>query len=543
MIFLLDMAANLGIVYEYHKHFKTGQQVKKNYKAGETILSIDMGTQSVKAALIDCDGDFLSYVKVDMTPYYSVKPGWAEQDPEYYWSSLKAACRKLLISGGKKGIKGVTITTQRSTMINLGRDGKPLRPAIVWLDQREAAIEKWPPFYMKAILGGLKLLESVKYTIRNSDANWIRQNEPEIWGKTCKFLQLSGYLTYRLTGEFHDSSACQVGFLPFDYKKQAWAASSHIYWNITPMDRGLLPDLFQPGEILGTISTEAARETGIPAGLPLIASATDKACEVLGSGCLTPETACLSYGTTATIETTNSRYVEVTPFIPPFPSAVPGYYNSEVMVYRGYWMVSWFKKEFGHLETLSATKNDLVPEVLFDELIRDIEPGSMGLVLQPYWSPGVKIPGPEAKGAIIGFRDIHTRGHLYRAILEGIAYALKEGALRTERKNRIKIERLMVSGGGSQSREAMQLTADIFNMPAERPKTFETSALGAAIDAAVGLKFHSSFTSAVKAMTGTGDIFMPIKKNSEIYSEIFEKVYLKMYKRMKPLYNEIREII
>ena len=171
-----------------------------------------------------------------------------------------------------------------------------------------------------------------------------------------------------------------------------------------------------------------------------------------------------------------------------------------------------------------------------------IAPGSMGLMLQPFWSPGVKIPGPEAKGAIIGFGDVHTRAHVYRAILEGLSYGLKEGAIRTEKRNKVKIEKLRVSGGGSQSKTAMQLTADIFNLPAEKPHTYETSALGAAIDAAVGLQVFPDFRSAVKSMTRVSTLYEPDKQNSERYGELFEKVYMKMYKKLQPLYEEIREI-
>ena len=121
----------------------------------------------------------------------------------------------------------------------------------------------------------------------------------------------------------------------------------------------------------------------------------------------------------------------------------------------------------------------------------------MGLTLQPYWSPGVRIPGPEAKGAIIGWGDVHTRAHLYRAILEGLAYALREGAERTERRAKVTVTELRVSGGGSQSPAAVQLTADVFGLPTGRPHTYETSGLGAAIDAAVGLGIHPSFEAAV----------------------------------------------
>ena len=308
------------------------------------------------------------------------------------------------------------------------------------------------------------------------------------------------------------------------------------------MDESILPSLIKPTELLGYVTSDAARETGIPEGMRLIAAASDKACEVLGSGCLSHEIACLSYGTTATIETTNKEYVEIVPFIPPFPSAIPGAYNTEVMIYRGFWMLKWFKKEFGLKEENIAKRKNIATEKLLDEMIKDIPPGSMGLILQPYWSPGIKIPGPEAKGAIIGFGDVHTRAHIYKAILEGLAYALKEGAMRTQKKNRVKIEKLRISGGGSQSDAAMQLAADIFDLPAERPHTYETSALGAAIDASVGMGFYSDFESAVRGMTRIGEVFDPIPSNRDIYKEIFEKVYLKMYNRLKPLYKNIRDV-
>ena len=516
----------------------------KKKKSEEVILTIDAGTQSIRAALIDLKGNIKEIVKTPITPYFSKHPGWAEQEPDYYWKTLTLTCKKLFkeSSISKSAIQGVTLTTQRATVINLDKKGKPLRPAIVWLDERQAEHEKWPPLPLKMGLKAVRMFESVVYTIRESEANWIRQNQPKIWEKTDKFLFLSGFFNYKLTGEFVDSTGNIVGYVPFDYKEQKWAKASDMKWKMFPMEQSMLPKLYKPSETLGHISKEASRATGIPEKLPVIAAAADKACEVLGSGCLTPDVGCLSYGTTATIETTNDNYVEITPFFPPYPSAVAGHYNTEVMIKRGYWMVSWFKQEFGLREIQIAEKRKISPESLFDELVRDIPPGSMGLMLQPYWSSGIKVPGLEAKGSIIGFGDVHTRAHIYRAILEGLAYALKEGMIKTEKRNKTKIEKLRVSGGGSQSNVAMQLTADIFDMTAERPHTFETSALGAAIDAAVGLNLHSDFKTAVNEMTRVGKVFEPIEKNRDIYKRLFEDVYMNLYKKLKPLYNDIRKI-
>jgi sugar (pentulose or hexulose) kinase len=293
---------------------------------------------------------------------------------------------------------------------------------------------------------------------------------------------------------------------------------------------------------LGSITTRASRETGIPEGLPLVAAAADKACEVIGSGSLESSIGCLSYGTTATINVTHKKYIEPIPLLPAYPAAVPDYHTIEVQVFRGYWMVNWFKEEFGHLEQQAAAEQGLTAEELFDRLVDEIPPGSMGLILQPYWTPGLKTPGPEAKGAVIGFGDIHTRGHLYRSILEGLAFALREGKERIERRSRTPITSLRVSGGGSQSRNAMQLTADIFGLPTAKPHLYETSGLGAAIDAAVGLGFHSDFKAAVKAMTRVGEVYEPDQKNQKLYDELYYAVYKKLYKRLKPFYERIRKI-
>ena len=308
------------------------------------------------------------------------------------------------------------------------------------------------------------------------------------------------------------------------------------------MDRQKLVELVPPSGKLGEISTQASAETGIPAGLPVIAAAADKACEVIGAGCLEPHIGCLSYGTTATICTTHQRYIEPIPLIPPYPAAMPDAYCLESQVYRGFWMVSWFKQEFGLNEQIIAEQRQIEPEELFDELVGQVPPGSMGLVLQPYWSPGLKYPGPEAKGAIIGFGDVHTRAHLYRAILEGLAYALREGMLRTEKRSKVPVLELRISGGGSQSNAAMQLTADIFGLPAARPHLYETSGLGAAIDAAVGLKLHPDFHTAVNAMTRTSQIFEPDPQNHQLYDALFHEVYRHLYTRLRTLYERIRQI-
>ena len=159
-----------------------------------------------------------------------------------------------------------------------------------------------------------------------------------------------------------DSTGSQVGYLPFDFKSQHWAPSWDWKWQAMTIDRLMLPDLVPPGTVIGEISKQAAPATGIPEGVPLIAAAADKACEVIGAGCLQPHIGCLSYGTTATINTTTSKYVEAMPFIPPYPAAVPDMYNTEIQIFRGFWMVSWFKEQFGHLEKWQPSSRRAAPK-------------------------------------------------------------------------------------------------------------------------------------------------------------------------------------
>jgi sugar (pentulose or hexulose) kinase len=507
----------------------------------ENLLAIDNGTQSVRTLLFDLRGNLLAKTRVPIEPYTSSAPGLAEQDPQVFWNAVCSACQELWQLPGveKSSIAAVALTTQRSTIINLGKDGKPLRPAIHWLDQRRT--EGLPP------IGGLwgaafaltGATETVTYLQGEAEWNWIRTYQPEVARATHKYLYLSGYLTYLLTGNLVDSVGCQVGYLPFDYKKHAWAAKWDWKWQVIPMDPSILVDLVPQAQPLGEITAAASAATGIPQGLPLIAAAADKACEVLGSGCLQPQYGCLSYGTTATINTTHRRYIEIIPLIPPYPSAVPGTYNLELQIYRGYWMVNWFKQDFGLREERLADERGIQPEEILDELVNQIPPGSQGLVLQPYWSPGLRSPGPEARGAIIGFADVHTRVHIYRAILEGLAYALREGAERTAARSGVRPTELRIAGGGSQSDAAMQLTADIFGLPAARPHVYEASGLGAAMVAAVGVGLHPNFETAVAEMTRVRDVFEPDPKAQQIYDELYTNVYLKMYSRLRPLYRSM----
>jgi sugar (pentulose or hexulose) kinase len=507
------------------------------------VLSIDCGTQSVRGLLFDDQGHLVAKHKVEFEPYASPVPGFAEHPAEEYWRDTCTALQALKQESPEawSRIAAVAVTTQRDTVVPLDADGVPLRPAIVWLDQRMARCEKPMPLVDRLQFKLVGMTTAVEITRRKGKDNWMVENEPDLWARTKKWLLLSGYFSFRLTGRYVDSVASQIGHTPFDYHTRTWPKSSSSWrWHMCSARKDQMPELVDAGEPMGTVSAQAARETGIPEGMPVIAAGSDKGCETLGVGCIDETSVSLSFGTTATAQTTSRRYFEPIPFMPPYPASIKQSYNPEVEIFRGYWMVSWFKKEFAAREAVEAEQRGVLPEVVLDEHLNDIPPGSQGLMLQPYWGPGLKMP--EAKGSMIGFGDVHTRAHIYRAIIEGIGYGLLEGVERIERKSGVKVTRVMVSGGGSQSDAICQITADLFNRPVVRSETYETSGLGAAINGFVGIGVYATHEEAVKNMVHWNGTFLPQAEAARIYHDLYTHVYKHIYQALRPLYREIQRI-
>ena len=509
------------------------------------LLALDVGTQSVRAIVFDAAGHLLERAQTVLEPAFEMpQPGWAEQDPEVYWQALRRSCEALWNGGQVRAaeIAGVALTTQRGTVVCLDSAGRVLRPAIGWPDQRLCDAPPHLGAVWSTLFGVTGAAGLVAHLQRQAECNWLAQHEPERWKRTAKFGLLSSWISQRLVGEWVDSAACQVGYLPFDYKRLQWARASDWRWKALAVRPDQLARLVAPATPLGTLSHLAAEALGLPRGLPVIAAAADKACEVLGCGALEADAAQLSFGTAATINTTQPKYIEVQRMLPPYPAALPGHYNTEIAILRGFSMVTWFKHEFAQAERDLAAQRGVGAETLFDALIASVPAGSLGLTLQPFWSPGLRDPGPEGKGAIIGFGDVHTRAHFYRAIIEGLAYGLRAGREQIEKRTGKPIRSLHISGGGSQSDGAMQVTADVFALPAQRPEVHETSALGAAMLCAVGLKVHADVPAAVRAMCRVGRVFEPEAAAVKTYDALYREVYRELYPRLRPLYRRIRAI-
>jgi len=509
----------------------------------DTLLALDCGTQSLRAMLFSAGGRLLHKIKVEYEPYVSPRPGWAEQDPELYWRSLCDAVGALKAEAPEAfaAVKGVGVTTQRDTLVFLDRQGKVLRPALTWLDTRKARAVYRPAWWMALAYRVVGMLEAVQKTQKEGKANWVRQNQPEVWEATAKVLQVSGFLNHRLTGLYRDSVANQIGHIPFNYKKMRWCRKGELAARLFPMEPAKLPELVPAGALLGLVTGEAARATGLPEGLPVVACASDKGAETIGIGCVGPDMASLSLGTTATVQTTSPRYFEPIPFMPPYPAAMEGHYNPEVEIFRGYWMISWFKRELAPVEVQEAIASGVAPEAILDRYLREVPAGSMGLLTLPHWGPSLKLPG--TKGAMVGFGDVHTRGYLYRSVLEGLAFGLREGLEKIERRGGTRIRRVGISGGATQSAEICQLTADILGRELTCGETFETAGLGAAAITAAGVGLHPGIPEAVAAMVRHGRTYIPRQAEAELYDRLYRRVYLKLYRRLSPLYREIRAIV
>ncbi|MBQ7995316.1 MAG: FGGY-family carbohydrate kinase [Bacilli bacterium] len=508
------------------------------------ILTIDFGTQSVRASLFDAKGESLAQAKETYSPaYYSLKPNYAEQDPHSYYESL-CKCTKRLASEHPDlftRIAGITLTCFRDSAVMLDENNKVIRPMILWLDQRTAKCENKLPVLHRFLFRLVGKTDTIDANRKRSMANWIKENEPENWAKCKKWLPVSTYFHFLLTGQMLDSASNASGHYPINFKKGSWYKNpdKHFQGQIFGLSEDKLPKLVAPGSIIGKITEEASIETGIPAGTILYSCGSDKSCETLGLGVIDDMTAALSYGTACTVETTVKKYVESEPFLPAFPAPIKGgYYNMDVQIYRGYWMINWFLKEFAGQKIEDVMSSDFDADYLNSKL-HEVPAGSNGLVLQPYWGPG--LARPNAKGAVVGFSDSITQEHFYKAIIEGICYALRESLEHFEKKLKHKIPNLRISGGGSQSDEICQITADVFQKPVTRVQTFETCSLGAAIAGFMAIGEYKNVEEATKNMVRPSKTFTPNIENKETYDYLFYKVYQSIFPSLNKTYNRIKQ--
>ena len=509
------------------------------------ILTYDVGTQSARAILVDKQGCIVDKVQMKYEePYIRPEPGWAEQKTDFYFAHMCAASRVLMERNQDKvgDIIAVAVTVIRDTLVFLDENNRPTRDIIHWLDARKCEFDDPFPWWKKIAFKLIGMDKGTKIAYRTSKVNWVRLNQPDVWEKTKKIVCLPAYLNFRMTGRLADSPANTIAHIPMDYKKKTWMTENDLTRCLYDVPQEKLYELVPSGDVIGYITKEAAELSGAPEGLPLIATGADKACETLGLSVASPEKASISFGTSSTIEMYSENYFEPQQFLPAYPSVINKAWNPEIQVFRGFWMLGWFIKEFADKDKAEAQEMGISPEELLNRRASEVPAGCNGLMLQPYWTPDVL--KPDSYGAIIGFSDYHTKYHMYRAIIEGICLELYMSMKAMERRGKKHIEEIFVGGGGSKSDLACQILADTFGLPVKRIHTHEACSIGAAMVAFVAKGEFASYDDAIKSMVHEKDVFIPIPEHHEVYMNIYNKVYRKIYKNVRPLYatmNNLKE--
>lgn len=507
----------------------------------DLILAIDSGTQNVKAVVFDLDGKVLALCRLAHEPDSAPYPRWVEHDAEDYWEKMCRATREALTAIGSdiSRLAAVGLTSQRGTTIPVDADGAVLRPAIVYLDNR--VTEGLPP------VGGLWGLffaaigrkTAIQYVRSHSRFLWIKTNQPEIYAATRTFFQVASFLNFRLTGRTNESIGMMVGMFPLDYKKLTFYNQTGIHdvFGVTPRR---LPELLRPMSVTGYVTKAASKKTLIPEGLPVIVGGGDVQAGVVGMGVTHEDEAALVLGTTIDFDIPTKRFLndEKLRFLC-WPAALPDSYILESGVGGGFLTVTWFTNELAHYETELSRRLGRSAEQLLDEAVKDIPAGSLGLMVQPYWTP--PFHREDARGAIVGLTMAHTRAHIYRAILEGFAYEIRSGYEVMAAKTRVPIREVRVSGGGAGSDAVLSIIADVLGVPALRMEVQESSALGAALCAATGAGCFQNVREAAHRMVHTKQRFEPNPGNREAYETMY-RCYREFYPRVGDLYRQTEAI-
>ena len=455
------------------------------------LMGIDEGSQSAKITIFDMEGNIVCEGKSPLKPYNLPKPGYVEHPDDDWWDAICKASKNCMakFEGDPKDIVGIGLCTIRCCRAYLKEDGTLAQPALSWMDIRL----------------------SQPYTHENPDVKYI--------------VASSGYITHRLTGEKKDTIANYEYGWPVDVDNWKWSNDPEAY-KATGMPREMLFDLVMPGDVLGYVTEEAAQATGLPAGTPVVATSNDKAVEGLGTGCMGDSTVCISLGTYTSAMMEGKENLKGTSYAWPKFSCMPNKYLYDSNgIRRGMWTVSWYRDILGEGYAKLAAEQGMSPEEALGKEAEQVPVGSDGLMTVLNWLANVD--ARYQKGIMIGFDGRHTRGHIYRSILEAVAMTMKGHVTDMCNEVNAKMDKLIITGGGSNSDLFMQIFADVFDIPVVRNEVNGAAGLGSAICAAVAAGVYDSFESAVEHMVRIKDTFTPIPENVEVY------------KKMIPVYSEI----
>jgi xylulokinase len=493
------------------------------------VLGLDVSTTATKALLMDRDGTVLA-VAAREYGFETPRALWAEQDPALWWAGARETIAEVLATSSRTGndIAAVGAAGQMHGMVLLDGAGEVVRPAILWNDGRtgpecddiRAAVGRER---LIAITGNDAL---TSYTA--SKLLWVRKHEPEAWARARHLLLPKDYVRFRLTGEHALDVNDGAGTVLFDLRTRTW--SDEVVAALE-LDRAMLPRTVEGPEVVGTVTAEAAAATGLRAGTPVVGGAGDQAANAVGLGAVTPGIVAMSVGTSGVIfMPTAGPAIERDGRLAAFCHAVPGTWHLMGVTMSAAGSLKWLRDE-------------LAPQARWDELTAlaaEVPPGAEGLVFLPYLS-GERVPyaDPLARGAFIGLTVRHRLGHLVRAVLEGVAFSLRDVfALMSETAPDPLVE-LRASGGGTNSALWRQVIADVLDVPLSLTRTAEGVASGAAMLAAVAAGWYPSVADASAAMVEVTDTTRP--EQPDAYTAAYA-VYRSLYPKLKETFAGLADV-
>jgi xylulokinase len=489
------------------------------------VLGIDVSTTATKAVLIDETGVVRGIGSSDYG-YEVPHPLWSEQDPGLWWDGAVGAIRSLLVSAGVAGsdVTAIGLTGQMHGLVLLDERNEVLRPAILWNDQRTAA----ECDRIRELIGRERLIE-----ITGNDALtgftapkivWVRDHEPDIWRRVAHILLPKDLVRLRLTGDHAIDKADGAGTILFDLAARDW--SPEIVEKLE-IDRRLLPETFEGPEVTGVVSAVAAEALGLQPGTPVVAGGGDQAANAVGLGAVEAGTPALSLGTSGVIfAPTDRQIVESGGRVHAFCHAVPDRWHLMSVMLSAAGSLRWFR-------------DTLAPGVSYGDLTDaagEVAVGSDGLWFLPYLT-GERTPYPDplARGAFVGLTVRHDRRHLTRAVLEGVAFGLRDGLDLMVAAGMPVPTRIRASGGGTASAVWRQILADVLEVEIAMVATTEGAAYGAGVLAAVGAGWHPSVAAATEAWISTTVEAAP-GPDAAVYRERHTR-YRELYPALAPTFR------
>ncbi len=486
------------------------------------VIGLDCSTSACKAVVWDCHGNAIAKGACSLS-LITPQPTWHEQSAESWWTATVQALRQAVSQVDSKWLRALCIAHQRETFVPVDEQGQPLTNGILWMDERARdllpGLERsfgQQDFHRQT---GKRL--SVNLTI--AKIAWLKEHQPDVFARTFKYLDVHSFLVHRLTGLYRTGWGCADPTGMFDMQRNCWAETVLSQVGIRPDQ---LPEVYPPGTIVGTVVPSAAEACGLPAGLPVVAGIGDGQASGVGVNITCPGDAYLSLGTSVISGTWSDQYVVDSAFRT-MTGGIPGTYLLETVLLGGGYTVSWFmEKMAGQPGQDGAPLQDY-----YDRAASAVPPGSAGLMVVPYWN-SVLGPywDPAASGIVVGWRGIHQLPHLYRAILEGIAFEQRLYMLGVEKALGQFVKRYIAIGGGAQSDVWCQIIADVTNKPVFRATTSEATALGAGILAATAAGCYADVRQAAQAMTHIlPQPFEPDSSRHDFYNRLFEEVYRPLF--------------